>query len=247
MKQNLFLSEQEGRPRIMQKLNKAFELFDKGEYKRAEKIYLTCLSELTDDQHNLYKAVLNGLGYVKSHQGQFEKAKQYFKSVLEISIKQADKKEEAMALHQLGMVERMAGEFEKALYFFTEEEKIWKQHYPDFLIGFSANSYERGYIAIKQERYERALELFQSALALAKSANSPVAKGCAYRGMGELEIAKLRFEEASIHFQHAMSAFEAAGDSIAAKEIRRFLNQCQHIHSDNIGEMKDGNKGSTKR
>ncbi|WP_341202380.1 hypothetical protein [Planomicrobium okeanokoites] len=48
----------------MQEINKAFKLFDEGEYKQAEKIYLACLNGLTDEQPNLYKVALNGLGYV---------------------------------------------------------------------------------------------------------------------------------------------------------------------------------------
>lgn len=231
----------------MQKLNEAFGLFDKGEYKQAEKLYLACLNELTDEQPNLYKATLTGLGYVKSHQGQYEKARQYFKEVFDISLSQEDKKEEAMALHQLGMVERMAGEFDKALHFFTEEEKIWKQYFPEFFIGFSANSYEKGYIAVKQGQYERAMELFQNALTFAKPANSDIALGCAYRGIGELEMAKSCFEKAIIHFRQALSAFDAAGDSIAVEEIQHFLDQCQQLHTDEKGDSENGNTQNPKR
>lgn len=209
----------------MQKINEAFELFDQGEYEQAEQVYLDCLSELKDRHSDSYKAVLNGLGYVKSHQGKFREAKQYFNELLNLSLEQADKKEEAMALHQLGMVERMAGEFEKALHFFTEEERVWSQHFSDFSVGFSANFYERGYIALMQERYEEAAELFWSSLDYAKAGNSLIAEGCAHRGMGEMEMAKNKVEQAGNHFQQALSAFEKAGDEMAAAEMQEFLNQ----------------------
>lgn len=231
----------------MQEINKAFKLFDEGEYKQAEKIYLACLNGLTDEQPNLYKVALNGLGYVTSHQGQYEKARQYFKEVLDISLNQEDKKEEAMALHQLGMVERMAGEFNDSLYYFNEEEKIWKHYFPEFYLGFSANSYEKGYIAIKQGQYDEARAFFRDSLAFAESANSSVAEGCAYRGMGELEMAKLNFDKAKIHFQQATAAFNEAGDSIAIKEIQGFLFQCQQLHSTNKGAIENGNKENQKR
>lgn len=213
----------------MKEINEAFELFDQGEYDQAEELYLACLKKLGDRKSDSYKAVLNGLGYVKSHQGEFREARKYINEVLEIAIEQADKMEEAMAFHQLGMVERMAGEYESALRLFTKEAAIWKAHFPDFTVGFSANSYERGYIAIKQEQYEEAAELFRSSLDNAKAGNSLVAAGCAHRGMGELELAKKRVEQAGNHFKQALSAFEEAGDEIAAAETQEFLEQCNRL------------------
>lgn len=210
----------------MKEINEAFELFDQGEYDQAEELYLACLKELGDQKSDSYKAVLNGLGYVKSHQGEFGEARKYINEVLEIAIEQADKMEEAMALHQLGMVERMAGEFESALDLFTKEAAIWKAHFPDFTVGFSANSYERGYIAIKQERYGEAAELLQSSLQYAKSAKSLVAEGCACRGLGELELSRNRAEKAAGYFQQALAAFEEAEDLTGAAEIWVFLKQC---------------------
>lgn len=209
----------------MKEINEAFELFEQGEFEKAEAIYLACLEELGDEKSDAYKAVLYGLGYVKSHQGEMEKAKQYFGRVRKLAAAEANKKEEAMALHQLGMVERMAGEYEEALRLFTAEAEIWKGHYPDFYIGFSANCYERGYIALKQKRYEEASELLQTSLEYAKAAADPVAEGCAYRGLGEIELVKRRFEQAKVYFQQARSSFEEAGETIGVAEIQEFLRR----------------------
>lgn len=207
----------------MKEINEAFELFEQGEFEKAEAIYLACLEELRDEKSDAYKAVLYGLGYVKSHQGEMDKAKQYFNEVREIALEQADKKEEAMALHQLGMVERMAGEYEEALRLFTAEKEIWKGHFPDFYIGFSANCYEKGYIALKQKRYEEASELLQTSLEYAKAAADLVAEGCAYRGLGEIELVRRRFDQAKAYFEQARSAFEEAGETIGVAEIQEFL------------------------
>ena len=232
----------------MEEIDEAFELFDRGEYEQAEQMYLRCLDELKDEKSASYSSVLNGLGYVKSHQGQFEKAKQYFNGVLQIAFEEDDKNKEAMALHQLGMVERMAGKYESALAFFKREHKIWQQHFPDFYTGFSANSYERGFIAFKQEQHERAEKLFISALDYAKGAKSPVAKGCAYRGLGELNMAKLRFREAAIYFRKALLAFEEADDPTGAAEIQAHLQQSQLLLSENReGGIKNDNKGNPIR
>ncbi|WP_052131655.1 tetratricopeptide repeat protein [Planococcus sp. CAU13] len=207
----------------MKKINEAFDLFEQGEFEKAEAIYLACLEDLADGTSDAYKAILYGLGYVKSHQGEMEKAKQYFNEVREIAAAEADKKEEAMALHQMGMVERMAGEYEKALRLFTAEAEIWKRHFPDFHIGFSANCYERGYIALKQKQHEEASRLLQTSLEYAKAANDPVAEGCAYRGLGEIELVKRRIDQAKVYFQQARSSFEEAGDALGVAEIQEFL------------------------
>lgn len=148
----------------MQELDVAFELFDKGEFQQAEEIYLSCLRRIPDKNSTSYKTALNGLGYVKSFQGQFGKATAYYQELLEISKNHSNLKGEAMALHQLGMVERMAGNYKRAIDFFTAEGEIWTRDFLDFHLGFSASFYERGSIAIREKKYSEATILLNEAL-----------------------------------------------------------------------------------
>ncbi|MFC4712057.1 tetratricopeptide repeat protein [Planococcus dechangensis] len=216
----------------MQELDDAFDLFDKGEFQQAEKIYLSCLNSIPDKTSTSYKAALNGLGYVKSFQGQFGKATAYYQELLEISKKQFNLKEEAMALHQLGMVERMAGNYQRALDFFTSESEIWTRHFPDFYVGFAANFYERGSIAIKEKKYTEATVLLNQSLEYAVLSKSLVAQGCAYRGMGELGVATSKFDEAKNAFHKAISVFKEAEDRIAVEEIQSLLE----LHGDTVSK-----------
>lgn len=214
----------------MEELNVAFALFEKGEFQQAEEIYLSCVRSIPDKTSTSYKAALNGLGYVKSFQGQFGKATAYYQELLNISKKEADLKEEAMALHQLGMVERMAGNFQRSREFFVAEGEIWTRHFPGFYVGFAANFYERGSIAIKEKKYTAASILLTQSLEYAVLAKSLVAQGCAHRGMGELGIATSKFDEAKNAFQKALSAFKEAEDRMAVEEIQRFLE----LHEDAV-------------
>lgn len=207
----------------MQELNVAFDLFDKGEFEQAEEIYLSCLRGITDKTSTSYKTALNGLGYVKSFQGQFAKATAYYQELLEISRRESNLKEEAMAFHQLGMVERMAGNYQRATDFFAAEGEIWTRHFSDFYVGFAANFYERGSIAIKEKKYTEATILLNQSLEYAVLAESLVALGCAYRGMGELGVATSQFDEAENAFQKALAAFKEAEDHVAVEEIQRLL------------------------
>ncbi|WP_281863759.1 tetratricopeptide repeat protein [Planomicrobium okeanokoites] len=216
----------------MQELDVAFDLFDKGEFQQAEEIYLSCLRSIPDKTSTSYKAALNGLGYVKSFQGQFGKATVYYQELLEISKRESNLKEEAMALHQLGMVERMAGNYQLAADFFATEGEIWARHFPDFYVGFAANFYERGSIAIKEKKYTEATILLNQSLEYAVLAESLVAQGCAYRGMGELGVVTSQFNEAENAFQKALSAFKEAEDRVAVEEIQGLLE----LHGDEVSK-----------
>ena len=209
----------------MREIDEAFELFDKGEFQQAEKLYLTYLMKLTDKTSAPYKAILNGLGYVKSFQGQYREAKDYYQKLLEISKRQFDTKEEAIALHQLGMVERMAGDYKKAKDYFSAEHEIWIREYPDFYVGFSANFYERGFIAARLKKYQEALSLLNHALEYAFLAKDLIAQGCAYRELGELAASRSQIEQAKSHFQSAFSAFQEAKDEKAVEEIQHLLDR----------------------
>ncbi|WP_422123327.1 tetratricopeptide repeat protein [Planococcus sp. X10-3] len=207
----------------MQELDEAFDFFDKGEFQQAEEIYLSCLRSISDKTSVSYKAALNGIGYVKSFQGQFGKATAYYQELLEISKRESNLKEEAMALHQLGMVGRMAGNYQQATEFFIAEGEIWTRHFPDFYVGFAANFYERGSIAIKEKKYTEATILLKQSLEYAVLSKSLVAQGCAYRGLGELGVATSKFEKAENAFQKALSVFKEAEDSVAVEEMQSLL------------------------
>lgn len=61
------------------------------------------------------------------------------------------------------------------------------------------------------------------ALNLANESADDVCLGCAYRGLGEIYVAKNQGNLAKQSFLHAIEAFERANDLIAILEIKEFL------------------------
>lgn len=131
---------------MTEKLSKAWELFDSGNYTEAEKIYKECYASISSTDHDNYWQVLMGLIYVESFTKNFSEARAYASLLVSSSINQ---EEQHIALHQSGMVERMAEDYKKATDYFLQEENIIRNFFPNDTLTISANLYEQGYIAMK--------------------------------------------------------------------------------------------------
>ncbi|MEK5174335.1 tetratricopeptide repeat protein [Heyndrickxia sp. FSL W8-0496] len=136
--------------KMNEKINQAFTYFDNGELDKAEQIYRECLREVQDKKSQEYRNILHGLGYVKSHNNDFDGARKIYMELIEIAQSTLNKKFEAIALHQLGMVERLAKNFNEALLLFQNEQQMLEKYFPDFFVGMSANFYEQGMIFLNK-------------------------------------------------------------------------------------------------
>lgn len=199
-------------------LTQAFELFDKGKLFEAEELYNKCLQNLekTSDE---YKTALHGLGYVKTYQKEYNKARKIY-----IELRQIEQ-DEHIAIHQLGMVERMAGNYNKALELFEEELKVLKDSKPDFLVGFAANYYEQGFILLKRNSLIKAEEYMIRSLHYSKQSGDPICLGCSLRGLGEIFIAKREYEKAKIYYLKSIEAFKEGNDEVAVNEVNSLINK----------------------
>lgn len=206
---------------IRERLERAFGLFDGGKFDEAEAIYEECLGSLTEKSSPYYVEALHGLGYVRSAKGRYAEARDCYRELLEMAKEQDDWQKEAVVLHQSGMVERMAGCLPEAKDFFEKEYVIWKHEAPDFHVGFSANFYEQGIVALKEGNEREAGTFLQQALEFAERSGDLVALGCAHRGLGELMASLDKKEEADMQFHSAVRAFEEAGDVQAVKDVNR--------------------------
>lgn len=204
---------------LEEKMASAFELFDKGEYKKAEVLYTACLEKVKDKHSDEYIQVLHGLGFVKACLNKFSEAREIYRELRELARKEGDVEEEAIALHQLGMTERMAKNFEEALHIIQTEFQLLEKHGLDSDLKRSANFYEQGYIHLQLRQLEEAKELMKKSLESAEHSGDPIAIGCALRGLGEIYKAQRKKERADKYFSKAIAAFQKAGDLIAVKEV----------------------------
>ncbi len=104
-----------------EKLAKAWELFDAGNYTDAESLYRECLEQFPSTDHEAYWQALMGLIYVESFLKNFKEARSYVALLLSSTI---DNEEKHIALHQAGMTERMAEDYEKAMDYILQEEAV---------------------------------------------------------------------------------------------------------------------------
>ena len=204
-----------------EKLAKAWELFDSGNYTDAEALYRKCLEQIPSTDHETYWQVLMGLIYVESFSKNFKEARSYVALLLSSTI---DNEEKHIALHQAGMTERMAENYEKAMDYILQEEAVIREFFADDPLVLSVNLYEQGYLSLKLNKLSAAEEIMQSALTFAEKSGDFISIGCAYRGLGEIMKAANKNDEADTYFKTAIVAFEQGGDPYAVEEVQALLS-----------------------
>lgn len=209
---------------IDKKLTRAFELFNNGKLLEAEKLYGECLKspDITPDE---YINALHGLGFVKSHQKDFNQARQIYLELREITLANRNFQDEHIAIHQMGMVERMAENYSKAQELFEEELRLLKNSKPDFQVAFAANYYEQGLIMLKRNCLEKAEELMMHSLHYAEQSDDQICLGCSLRGLGKVFAAKDEKQRAKNYYLMSLKAFKEANDESAINGIKSLINQ----------------------
>lgn len=161
-----------------------------------------------------------GIIYVASYLEKYEEARAYAKQLLEMA---RDEEAKHIALHQTGMVERMAGDYQCAMDLFLQEAEVIAEAFLSDDLRVAANLYEQAYCKMKMAELLYAMEMMQRALKHAIKSGDEMCIGCAYRGLGEIMRAIGSEKEASEYFEHAIEAFEKAGDIIAVEEIKAMM------------------------
>lgn len=208
---------------LEEKLNAAFDLFDQGKLVEAENLYNECLIAVENKNCDEYVQILHGLGYVKAAQKNYDAARNHYKELIDIAITNVQELDHCVAVHQLGMVKRMATCYEEAQHLFQLEAKLLKEYNIESHLNWSANYYEQGYVALMKNELEIAEHLMNEALKFAKKSVDDVCLGCAYRGLGEVYLAKDDNILAKQSFHHALAAFEKANDLMAVQEMKELI------------------------
>ena len=210
---------------IGQLLREAFEAFDHDRLDEAERLYREVLVLLEERDSDEYRNALHMLAFVKSHQKDFVEARQIYISLHLDAVRRSDKAAEAIALHQLGMVERLAEEYDAAISLFGKEFALRNKHLPEDHIGFSANLYEQGYIALLTGNLDTAHAKLLQALGYGESAHDQMCVACAFRGLGEVEVAQRNLVNARRYFLLSVDAFRKAGDKFGVTEVTQLIEK----------------------
>lgn len=211
----------------MNELNKkiydAFQLFDNGEYRKAEQLYEYCLHKRDHLDINEYQEILHGIGYVKAYLKKFTEAQNCYKELLRIAKECGNIEDEAIALHQLGMVERMAENYSEALAFFNKELLLRKKYQLDHDLSLSAIFYEFGYIHFLINELDKAEVWMEKSLYYAQLCGDYVCLGCSYRGLGEIYKMNDDINRSTKSFNDAIHAFTTANDWKAVEEVKTLM------------------------
>ena len=205
---------------MQEKLEKAWQLFDIGDYAASEEIYLECLKKTGEDDYENYASVLMGMIYTQSYMEKYDEARKYANHLIEIA---PNDEEKHIALHQAGMVERMAGIYDDALKFFQLEAEIIDVAFSEDDMRIATNLYEQAYVNMKKGVLDKAEEVMNLSLQHAKKSEDAMCIGCAYRGLGEIMDMCGKQTQARNYFEQAIAAFELTGDSIAVDEVKVML------------------------
>ena len=207
-----------------EKLAKAWQLFDRGEYSVSEAIYLECLNQTSETDYENYSAILMGIIYTKSFTGKYDEARAYACRLLNIA---PNEEEKHIALHQAGMVERMAENYDEALELFLQEAEIIHTAFPEDDLRIATNLYEQAYAHMKMGDTDNAKQIMNLSLQHAEKSGDAMCIGCAYRGLGEIMSDCGNIEQANKYYKQAIEAFELTGDMIAVDEVKTMLVEKQ--------------------
>jgi tetratricopeptide (TPR) repeat protein len=175
------------------------------QFDKAEEMYNVLLEQTSDEGEKA--TYYNNLGYIKDHQGDYEKAIEYYEQGLEINEKTLSPDDPSLATsyNNIGSVYRNMGEYSKALSFYEKaleiSQKTLSPNHP--LLPASYNNiagvyHHMGEYSKALSFYEKALEIYQKTLppnhpSLATSYNNI---GLVYDSMGEYSKALSFYEKA---------------------------------------------------
>ena len=121
------------------------------------------------------------------------------------------------------MVYRMEQNYDVAQKFFIQEKDLLERELPDHHVGFSANAYEFGLIALLEDRLDDSKIQFDGALKHAELAQDFMCIGCALRGLGRYYAVVGNRDEAKKSFLGSIEAFNKIGELKGAKEVREMM------------------------
>jgi tetratricopeptide (TPR) repeat protein len=186
-----------------------------GQLNKAEELYKVLLEQTSDESEKAY--YYHQLGYVKDHQGDYEKAIRYYEKSLEIKQKtlSANHPSLATSYNNIGLVYYHMGGYSKALSFYEKDfdicQKTLPANHPDL-----ATSYNNiGSVYDNMGEYSKALSFYEKSLAIRQNilpANHPNLAasynnvGLVYYNMGEYSKALSFCEKSFEIFQKTLSA-----------------------------------------
>jgi tetratricopeptide (TPR) repeat protein len=178
----------------------------------AEELYNVLLEQASgQDEKALY---YNNLGYIKDHQGDYEKAIEYYEKTLEIEEKTLPSDDPSLAIsyNNIGGVYKNTGEYSKALSYYEKALEIWQKtfraNHPSLATSYNniGGVYKNmGEYSKALSYYEKALEILQKAL----PANHPHL-AASYNNIGNVYNNMEEYSKAHSYFGRAQHILQSS-------------------------------------
>ncbi|CAF3663182.1 unnamed protein product [Adineta steineri] len=141
-------------------------LLTTGQYNKAEELYNVLVEQTSDQGEKAYYYVC--LGYVRDHQGDYEKAIWYYEQGLEILKRTvpSDHPYLASSYNNIGNVYDSMGEYSKALSFYEKALQIFQNTLPSNHPDLATSYNNIGCVYDNMKEYSKALSYYEKALAI---------------------------------------------------------------------------------
>ena len=181
-----------------------------GQLEKAEELYNLLFDQTSDQCEQAFYH--NQLGYIKDHQGEYEKAIEYNKKALEIRQKCLPPNHPSLATsyNNISSVYSNMGEYSKALSFYEKALEIFKKSLPSNHPSLATSYNNIGTMYSNMGEYSKALSYYEKDLEICQKILPPnhpsLASvhnniGSAYDNMGEYSKA-LSFFQQSLKIRH---------------------------------------------
>lgn len=212
----------------MEKMKKllavAFNAFEEENWLDAEQLYRKAVKEAKEFEEHYLNDALHMLAFTLAMKQEYPESRSIYEKLLGTATNDSDK---AIILHQIGMVYRLERQYDKAIASFTKEKVLREKSLQNDSVGFSANAYEFGFIAMERAQLKLAFTYFSQALEHGMAADDLICIACAYRGLGTYYDKAEERNKAIQSFRSSISAFEETGDSIGARKVYDMLTAIQ--------------------
>lgn len=187
--------------------------FRKGEFVIATRLFTEALDSLAKHDYRRYRAlVMKNIGQVFEWEGDYPRSLEFYFNAIRIEEELKSRLEIARTKELMGWVYVHQEDYIKATFMAEQAGKVFRELKDDF--GRSDYYTLSGYIASKSKKYERALQYYDSALAIRERLGTLLPSAQVLNFIAETLIAQGQFELAGVYAKRVYDIDQRANNHV---------------------------------